>query len=89
MELREHQQREARFVCVMALKMPNTDIITVRGEIKGQISTDYHGENGFGYDPIFIPEGYAKSFAQITPHEKNHISHRYKALKQVKEHLER
>ncbi len=71
--------RNAYFVCVICWyngKKP----IYFEGKIHGTISENIQGENGFGYDPIFIPEGYEMSFAQLSSSEKNKISHRAKAL---------
>lgn len=79
--------RNARFVCVIALARPGLKTVTKRGECEGIILTEPIGENGFGYDPIFKPNEYDKSMAQLKPEEKNSISHRYNALNQLKEWL--
>ena len=73
--------RAARFVCVIAVATPDGDCKTFRGEIKGQILDTPKGESGFGYDPIFVPDGYSLTFAELTPDIKNKISHRAQALK--------
>lgn len=80
------EQRTARFVC--AITMVGKDgIITARGECEGKIDYAPKGENGFGYDPVFFVEKYAKTMAEISPEEKNSISHRGKALKIFAEKL--
>lgn len=75
------EQRTARFICVIALANPQTDeLITVRGVCPGRIAQaeDTSG-GGFGYDPVFIPEGYDQTFSGLPPEEKNRISHRGRA----------
>lgn len=80
-------QRGARFVCVMCLVMPDGKHYTARGETEGRILTAPQGENGFGYDPLFYNEEYAKTFAQLSSDEKNALSHRGRALRQMRELL--
>ena len=72
-------ERSARFVCAITL-VDKDRIITARGECEGEIDYEPKGENGFGYDPVFYVEKYKKTMAQISPDEKNAISHRGKAL---------
>lgn len=72
--------RTARFVCVIALSNPEGCVQTVRGSCEGRLGRELQGEGGFGYDPLFIPEGYNKTFAQLEASEKNRISHRARAL---------
>ncbi len=80
------EKRTARFVC--AITMVGKDgIITARGECEGKIDYSPKGENGFGYDPVFFVEKYGKTMAEISPEEKNSISHRGKALKIFAEKL--
>lgn len=81
------EQRSARFVSCIACTFPNGDIITARGVCEGEILCEPRGGNGFGYDPIFLPQGVDKSMAELTAEEKNAISHRGKALEQFKEKL--
>lgn len=83
--------RTARFICVCALASPksfkrNTEIF--EGICDGQIIEELHGKGGFGYDPVFMPNGYDKTFAELVSEEKNRISHRAQALIKVKEYLE-
>lgn len=73
--------RTARFVCVLAFAQPNKKTIYKQGICEGKITTMPKGENGFGYDPIFIPKGYEQTMAQLEQAEKNQLSHRYHALK--------
>jgi XTP/dITP diphosphohydrolase len=73
------KNRKARFRTVIAL-VTGGRLTTFDGEIKGNITVEKHGNQGFGYDPIFIPEGFAKTFAEMTLAEKNTISHRALAI---------
>lgn len=73
-------KRTARFVCAITL-VGADGVITARGECEGKIDYEPKGENGFGYDPVFFVEKYGKTMAEISPEEKNAISHRGKALK--------
>ena len=83
----EDEKRTARFVCVIAAAFPDGEILTVRDTVEGRIGYEEKGENGFGYDPIFYLPEYGKSSAQLSPEEKNRISHRGKALRKMKEEL--
>lgn len=83
------QARAARFVSVITCCFPNGDVLTARGECPGTIAFAPMGEGGFGYDPVFFVPGLKKTFAQLTPEEKNAISHRGKALKEFQEKLEK
>src|SRR3989344_7114378 len=74
-------KRRAKVVCVMALYDNGKFVNTVRGECRGMIAFEEKGKNGFGYDPVFVPAGFSKTFAQLPPRVKNKISHRGKALK--------
>ena len=80
--------RTAKFVSVITCCFPNGDVITARGECPGTIAFAAMGEGGFGYDPQYILPPLKKTFAQLTPEEKNAISHRGKALKIFQEKLE-
>jgi XTP/dITP diphosphohydrolase len=79
--------RTARFVSVITCCFPNGDVLTARGECEGTIAFAPMGTGGFGYDPVFFLPGLKKTFAQLTPEEKNAISHRGKALEAFQEKL--
>jgi len=82
--------RSARFVCVIALADSTSAIVDVEsGVCKGQIIDEPRGANGFGYDPIFIPQGFDKTFAELPNKIKNDISHRGRALQAARAFLER
>lgn len=81
------QERSARFVCVIAAAFPDGSDVTCRGTIEGQIAYESAGENGFGYDPIFYVPEYRCTTAQLSPEQKNEISHRGKALRTMNEIL--
>lgn len=74
------EDRKAKFVSVITLVYPGGETLVARGECPGRIIEAPTGENGFGYDPLFVPDGYEKTFAQLSEEEKNEISHRAKAL---------
>ena len=80
------EKRTARFVCAITM-VSDDGIITARGECEGRINHAPIGENGFGYDPVFYMEEYDKTTAQMTPDEKNAVSHRGKALRIFAEKL--
>ena len=86
--LGETQERGARFVCSLCCVFPNGDILTAEGTCEGSILFAPRGENGFGYDPVFRPDGFDRSMAELTMEEKNAISHRGKALAQFKQKWE-
>ena len=81
------EQRTARFVCVIAAVFPDGRVETARGTIEGVIGYEERGENGFGYDPIFYVPELNCSTAELTPGQKNEISHRGKALRKMIEIL--
>lgn len=80
-------ERRARFICVLAFAIPGKETIFTEGTCEGTIAHEPKGTNGFGYDPVFIPEGYDCTMAQLEQSEKNRISHRYHALLQLEEWL--
>lgn len=80
--------RRARFVCVIAIAINGEVIDTFEGEVKGVIVDAPRGENGFGYDPIFQPDGYDKTFGEMSDEEKNKISHRADAVRKALEFIE-
>lgn len=79
-EMQGATDRRAKFVCAAAIAYRGEDVKCFIGEIKGTIALAPTGSNGFGYDPVFIPEGFEKSFAELTDEEKNAISHRGRAM---------
>ncbi|MBR1815184.1 MAG: XTP/dITP diphosphatase [Lachnospiraceae bacterium] len=79
------EQRSARFVCAIAVAYPDGRVDTRRGTIEGRIAYEPAGENGFGYDPIFYVPELGKTTAELSPEEKNNLSHRGNALRAVKE----
>ena len=79
--------RTARFVCAIACAFPDGRILTTRGTIEGQIGYSIAGENGFGYDPIFYLPEFGMTTAELTPEQKNRISHRARALEAMKKLL--
>lgn len=81
------KERNARFVCVIAVARPGHESFTRRGTCEGAIALQPRGEHGFGYDPIFIPSNYTKTMAELPAEEKNRISHRYHALVKIEEWL--
>ena len=83
----EDDKRTARFVCAIAAVFPDGTVRTTRGTIEGIIAHEPMGENGFGYDPIvYVPE-FGRTTAQLTADEKNKVSHRGKALAEMKKYI--
>ena len=80
-------QRQAQFVCVITMVTPDGQTIQARGEIHGELTREPAGENGFGYDPIFYYPPLGKTTAELSPEEKNAVSHRGNALKVFYEKL--
>ncbi len=80
-------QRTARFRCVAVLMTPDGWITSAEGTFEGRIGFEPYGERGFGYDPIFIPEGDSRTVAEIPLSEKNKISHRAQAFRKLKEKI--
>lgn len=81
------EKRTARFVCAVAMASPDGTVETVRGTIEGRIGYKECGKNGFGYDPIFVVPEYGCTSAELTPEQKNAISHRGKALRAIKKYI--
>lgn len=81
------EKRNARFVCCIALVFPNGQEYLFWGDVRGKITETPKGNQGFGYDPVFMPEGFQITFAQMQSHEKDEISHRKKALDKLREFL--
>lgn len=89
MEGVEDEKRTARFVCAIAAVLPDGEAFTTRGIIEGRIGYAPQGENGFGYDPIFYLPDRGCTTAQLSEEEKNAVSHRGRALKAMREELEK
>ncbi len=81
------EKRTARFVCAICASYPDGKKLTVKETIEGHISFEPSGENGFGYDPIFYVEDFKMTTAEMSPEQKNQISHRAKALLKIKDLL--
>ena len=81
------EQRSARFRCVLALARNGEVLGTFEGIVEGQIADRPRGSHGFGYDPIFVPNGFQQTFGQLRPAEKNQLSHRARALKKLRAFL--
>jgi XTP/dITP diphosphohydrolase len=77
------KDNKARFVCCMTLYWPDGKIFSSRGVIRGKISNKKKGKNGFGYDPIFIPDGQTQTFGEMNAEKKMSIDHRFKAFKKL------
>ena len=79
-----YNENSARFVCCLSIFWPNGTSYLSKGVIKGKISSKKKGMNGFGYDPIFVPSGYEKTFGEMKPKLKMSIDHRQKAFAKIK-----
>lgn len=86
--LENKKDRRARYVCVICVVYPDGREFISRGECVGRIMYSPRGHNGFGYDPLFFCPEYGKSYAEITADEKNRISHRSKALREMRKILD-
>lgn len=87
-EMKGQTNRRARFVCAIAIAINGEVIESFEGEIKGTIVEAPRGESGFGYDPVFQPDGYDQTFGEMAPELKNRISHRANAFKLALEFVE-
>lgn len=85
--IRTPTNRNAQFECTLVLIGPDRKETVFTGIAKGTIATKETGKTGFGYDPVFIPEGKTQTFAEMPYAEKNTLSHRYQAAQKLKEHL--
>ena len=82
--LEDTEDRSARFLCVIAVARPDGEIAAIAtGECHGEIVREPRGPNGFGYDPIFTPDGYDRTFGEMTDDEKSLLSHRSRAAEQI------
>ncbi|GAB4339121.1 MAG: XTP/dITP diphosphatase [Desulfobulbaceae bacterium] len=82
LEMKDKVNRRARFECVLSLATPGGPALTWEGRCEGEITTERHGESGFGYDPVFYYPPLGKTFAEISMEEKNAVSHRGRALQE-------
>ncbi len=82
-ELSKVSDRSAYFICTAVLIFPDRTVIAAEGRCCGKIIETERGENGFGYDPVFVPEGYGKTLAELSEEEKNAVSHRGKAFRKL------
>jgi XTP/dITP diphosphohydrolase len=79
-ELGNNPDRRAHFVCALALASPDGDLVAVEGTVHGSLTFPARGSRGFGYDPIFVPEGHRQTFGEMDPAAKHAISHRAHAF---------
>jgi len=78
----------AKFVCVLALALGDGRVVVERGEVSGTLVWPLRGDRGFGYDPMFVPDGYQQTFGEMSPAEKHSISHRHIAFEKIlQQHL--
>lgn len=82
-----HESRGARFICIIAIAFPDGKTQTFQGIVEGHIGKKPVGTMGFGYDPLFYPAGFFATFGQMSPEEKDSVSHRRDALEKLKTHL--
>lgn len=82
-----NEKRGARFVCCIALASPDGNVRTFLGHVEGRIGKEPKGVNGFGYDPLFYPEGLNRTFAEMSDNEKDTLSHRGRALRGLQKYL--
>ena len=83
----KHKKIKARFICALSISYLDKKIASVLGKVDGYISVNPKGENGFGYDPIFIPKNRRKTFAEMSSLQKYKIDHRFVAFKKIKKFL--
>ncbi|PDP84930.1 non-canonical purine NTP pyrophosphatase, RdgB/HAM1 family [Glycomyces fuscus] len=81
------ERRGAEFVCAAVLVMPDGTEAVAEGVLRGRLVRERRGENGFGYDPVFVPEGESRTTAELSPEEKNAISHRGIAFRRLAREL--
>ncbi len=86
-ELDGVSDRRARYVCTIVAIGAAGDEVAVRGTLEGTVAHEQRGSEGFGYDPIFVPEGWDRTVAELADHEKDRISHRGRALRAMRERL--
>lgn len=86
-EMAGKPERGARFRCTMVLARDGVEVANFSGTVEGRLVDSLHGAGGFGYDPLFIPEGHERTFAELGDAIKNSLSHRSRALNQVADYL--
>ena len=86
-KLKLKKNRSAFFVCTLTYKSQDGKLINAQGKIYGKISDKILGKNGFGYDPIFIPNSYKETYGQMNKREKLKIDHRYLAFKKLRKKI--
>ena len=84
---REPRERKARFICSLCLAQPDGTLETFDGTVEGTIVWPPRGDHGFGYDPIFLPEGETMTFGEMDPERKHAMSHRANAFRKLASHL--
>ncbi len=82
-----NDNRKAHFTCVLTLLAPSYDHVHFKGELHGHLISDPAGNHGFGYDPLFVPNGYRQTLAELPPPEKNRLSHRANAFSKLAQFL--
>lgn len=88
-EMASHADRRAAFECVISIAVPTGEALTYEARCEGLISHRPAGANGFGYDPVFYCPPLGKTFAELTPEEKNRVSHRGKAFQQIRQEFDK
>ena len=88
-EMKGKTHRKAAFECVLSIAVPGGPALTYEGRCEGEIAEEPAGQNGFGYDPIFYYPALGKTFGQLTRDEKSHISHRGKALRELRDEFDK
>lgn len=88
-EMKNKTNRKAKFICALAFFRPNCEAISVRGICEGEIQYELMGVNGFGYDPLFQVDGFNKTFGQLSAEEKDQVSHRARAIRALRDELEK
>ena len=83
------ENRKAAFECIIAIAVPRGPALIYEGRCEGQITHEMRGENGFGYDPVFFYPPRKKTFAQMSPDEKNRVSHRGKAMAELRKEFDK
>jgi XTP/dITP diphosphohydrolase len=83
----QHKKVKARFICALSICYLDNKIVSVLGKVEGHISSEPKGENGFGYDPIFIPKNKKKTFGEMSSSQKYKIDHRFFAFQKIKKFL--